>query len=74
MKPFRVEVVAVWPGRAEVRALDAGSPYLTLFLQGPNRPPAGAKVGDRGRLVFKTGPSYGLWFFEPDPVTEEVSG
>lgn len=23
---------------------------------------AGAKVGDRVRLTFQTGPSYGLWF------------
>lgn len=29
-----------------------------------------ARVGTKGKVVYRTGPTYGLWFFEPDSPTK----
>lgn len=33
-----------------------------MYLNGITRP-SNISIGDKGHLVYKTGPSYGLWFF-----------
>ena len=34
------------------------------YFRGINGLPQGTKVGDRGRVVYRITPAYGLWFFE----------
>ena len=45
------------------------NPHDCIWLTGWERP-SSVKVGDCGRLVYRVGPTYGLYFFEPYAKTE----
>lgn len=45
--------------------------WKEMQLSGLDRA-SNVKVGDRGRLVYKTGPTYGMYFFEKQPPPGQV--